>query len=389
MRLAAAAALAIAVLAGASSSTMAAPPTVAVTAPLAGATVSGAIRLGAFAYDDGGVVQVVYYVDGIEVAEDSTAPDWGETWETWGVANGAHTIVATARDHAGNVTASVGVRFTVANGGDPVQVPPPPQPAGAPRIAVAGDIASEGDGDEITAGLLDSLNPDLVLTTGDNAYPDATLDEFRTYYEPTWGRYKRITRPVPGNHDYHQAGASGYFSYFGAFAGDPRRGYYSYDLGTWHLIALNSEVPVGEGSAQLTWLKQDLAASSATCTLAYWHKPLFTGGSHTDDVTYRPLWEALYDADAEVVLNGHDHNYQRMWKMTPLGVHDSMRGIREFIVGTGGRSYYSYRDDSRRIAGNATAFGVLELTLNDGSYDWRFVPEPGSSYVDAGSQVCH
>ena len=377
-----------------SSSAMAEPPTVAVTAPLAGATVSGTITLNVDAWDDGGVVEIVYYVDGVEVARDSTPPGWDDPWDTRGVADGAHTVVATARDHAGHITASVGVPFTVANvtsngDGDIVQVPPPPQPVGTPRIAVAGDIAGDGWGDDVTAGLLDSLNPDLVLTTGDNAYPDATLDQFWTYYEPTWGRRKSITRPVPGNHDYHQAGAAGYFAYFGALAGDPRRGYYSYDLGTWHLIALNSEQPVGEGSAQLTWLKQDLASSTAGCTLAYWHRPLYTGGPRTDDVTYQPLWQALYDANAEVVLNGHEHNYQRMWKMTPLGVHDSMRGLREFIVGTGGESHYAYRADPRRIAGTDQAFGVLEMTLHDGSYDWRFVPEPGSTHTDSGSQVCH
>jgi chitodextrinase len=265
-----------------------------------------------------------------------------------------------------------------------------PPPSGSdPVIAIAGDIAGSGSGDSATAALLDSLAPSAVLTAGDNAYPDGTLAEYNSYYDPTWGRHKSKTYPSPGNHEYLTSGASGYFSYFGARAGASGKGFYSYNLGAWHLIALNSEVAHGATSEQVTWLKNDLASTSAKCVLAYWHKPRFTAGNYSDNSGYQPFWDALYAANADVVVNGHDHNYQRYVPMTPTGARDDVRGIREFVVGTGGRSHYSLRADSRRVVADSTSYGVLKLTLRSSGYDWRFLPEAGKTFTDSGTGTCH
>jgi hypothetical protein len=251
-------------------------------------------------------------------------------------------------------------------------------------VAVAGDIASDGSGDEQTAAILDRIAPAVVLTTGDNAYPDGALSEFRAYYEPTWGRYRMRTRPSPGNHDYHTEGASGYFGYFGPRAPGP---YYSFDIGGWHLISLNSEISMDEGSAQYRWLQSDLASADARCTIAYWHKPRFTAGRYEDFTFTTPIWRQLYAAKAEVVLNGHDHNYQRYGLQTPDGAPAPVRGIREFVVGTGGIGLYDLSRDPRREAAQARVLGVLQLTLRPSAYDWTFVPVSGG-YSDTGSGTC-
>ncbi len=251
-------------------------------------------------------------------------------------------------------------------------------------VAVAGDIAGDGSGDDETASVLDRIAPSVVLTTGDNAYPDGTLSEFRLYYAPTWGRHRLRTRPSPGNHDYHTEGASGYFTYFGTRAPAP---YYSFDLGSWHLISLNSEISMSAGSEQYKWLQGDLATSGAPCTLAFWHKPRFTSGKYEDFTFTTPVWRLLYAASAEVVLNGHDHNYQRYGLLTPDGAPAPVRGIREFVVGTGGRSLYELSGDMRREAAQARVFGVIQLTLRPSGYDWRFVPVSGG-YSDTGSGIC-
>jgi hypothetical protein len=262
-------------------------------------------------------------------------------------------------------------------------------PSGDPVVAVAGDIASDAAGDTATAGLLDSLQPTAVLTSGDNAYPNGSSSDYTSYYGPTWGRFKSVTYPTPGNHEYLTSGAAGYFGYFGSRAGPSGKGFYSYNLGTWHLIALNSEIAHSATSEQVTWLKNDLAASSAKCVLAYWHKPRFTAGNYSDLSSFQPFWDALYAANADVVINGHDHNYQRYAPMTPSGARDSVRGIREFVVGTGGKSHYALRADSRREAADSTSFGVLKLTLRAGSYEWRFIAEAGRTFTDSGSTACH
>jgi len=282
---------------------------------------------------------------------------------------------------AGQDTAVVDNRDRVASSCETVLLPPA---SNTFVIAGAGDIAGSGSGDDRTALLLDAIEPDVVFTTGDNAYPDGTLSDYQTYYQPTWGRYKSRTWPSPGNHDHHMDDASGYFSYFGPRA---PASYYSYDLGAWHLISLDSEISMAAGSPQLTWLRADLTASNAACTLAYWHKPRYTAGKYGDFTFTTAVWQLLYAEGAELVLNGHDHNYQRYRPMDPDGRADTARGIREIVVGTGGAGSYDLRSDSRREAAQSSVFGVLEVTLHPGGYDWRFVPVSGS-YADSGSGRC-
>jgi acid phosphatase type 7 len=265
-----------------------------------------------------------------------------------------------------------------------------------PAVLVgAGDIADCRDlsGAEATAKLLERI-PGTVMAVGDLAYPDGSKENFQCY-DKTWGRVKARTRPAAGNHEFHAPAGTAYFDYFGASAGDPKEGYYSYELGTWHIVVLNSECrDIGgcdEASRQVQWLRADLAAHPAACTLAYWHKPLFSSGSaHGDDPEMRPLWQALYDANADVVINGHDHNYERFAPQNPDGRSDAKRGIREFVVGTGGKNHRPIllakpNSESR----NADAYGVLKLTLRAGAYDWQFVAEAGKHFVDSGSGKCH
>ena len=201
---------------------------------------------------------------------------------------------------------------------------------------------------------------------------------------------KSITSPVPGNHEYHTSGASGYYGYFGALAGDPAKGYYSFDVGPWHLIALNSEISHGASSTQVSWLKSDLAANTSMCTLAYWHKPRFSSGDHGSDQSFQPFWDALYAANADVVLSGHDHYYERFAPQTPGGAADAARGIRQFVVGTGGKGFYTtFTSEPNSQVHNSNTFGVLELTLRPAEYDWRFVPEAGKTFQDTGTGSCH
>jgi hypothetical protein len=259
----------------------------------------------------------------------------------------------------------------------------------------AGDIADCKDlsGAEATAKILDK-NPGTVMAVGDLAYPDGSKENF-VCYDKTWGRAKSRTRPAPGNHEFHSAGGTPYFEYFGAAAGDPKTGYYSYELGTWHIIVLNSECKdVGgcdAGSPQEKWLRADLAAHPVACTLAYWHKPLFSsGGAHGNDLTVKPLFQALYDANADVVVNGHDHDYERFAPQDPEGAADSKRGIREFVAGTGGKNHRPFGEPKPNSElRDATAFGVLKLTLKLDGYDWQFIPEAGKSFTDSGSGNCH
>ena len=259
----------------------------------------------------------------------------------------------------------------------------------------AGDIADCRDlsGAEATAKLLETV-PGTVMAVGDLAYPDGSKENFECY-DKTWGRVKARTRPAPGNHEFHSAGAAFYFDYFGAAAGDPKSGYYSYELGTWHIIVLNSEcIDVGgchAGSAQEKWLRADLAAHPAACTLSYWHKPLFSsGGAHGDDLEIKPLWQALYEANADVVVGGHDHDYERFAPQDPEAKADPKRGIREFVVGTGGKNHRPFGNPhANSEVRDATAFGILKLTLKPGGYDWSFIPEAGKTFTDSGSGTCH
>ena len=265
-----------------------------------------------------------------------------------------------------------------------------------PVLVGAGDIASCDDlaGAEATAKLIDKI-PGTVFAAGDLAYPDGSDENFAKCYDPTWGRFKDRTRPAPGNHEYHSDGASGYAHYFGAAAGDPKKGYYSYDLGAWHVIVLNSECDQVGGcdaaSRQGQWLRHDLSQHHAACTLAYFHKPLFSSGiAHGNDPTMKPLWQALYDAGADVVINGHDHHYERFAPQDPEGNAEAQRGIREFVVGTGGKSTHRSVGAPRPNSEvrNADTFGVLKLNLHATGYDWQFIPEAGKNFTDSGSGKC-
>ncbi len=279
---------------------------------------------------------------------------------------------------------------------------------GDPVIAAAGDIACDPADESFNGGagtanacrmkatsdLMVGMNPAAVLPLGDLQYGDGALPKFLPSYAATWGRLKPVTRPVPGNHDYGVAKASGYFGYFGAAAGDPSKGYYSYNMGAWHLVALNSNCDevggCGAGSPQERWLKADLAAHPAACTLAYWHHPRFSSGPHGSDRSYDPFWQGLYQAGADVVLVGHDHDYERFAPQDPTGTADPARGIREFVVGTGGANHYALeaRQPNSEIF-NGNAFGVLVLTLHPKGYDWKFVPLPGTTFSDSGRADCH
>jgi len=255
----------------------------------------------------------------------------------------------------------------------------------------AGDIAACPGKSEATAALLDTI-PGAVLTLGDNAYPDGTPAEYLTCYDPSWGRHKARTHPVPGNHDYVTAGAAGYYGYFGLLAGDPTKGYYSYDLGAWHIIALNGEISAGAGSAQEVWLKADLAASTQTCTLAYIHRPRFSAGFHGSNAFMQPLWQDLYDAGAELYVAGHNHAYERFAPQDANGVADPVRGIRELVVGTGGAGSEAWSTTppiaNEEVWANPT-WGVLKLTLYPTSYTWQYIPVAGDSFTDSGSGSCH
>jgi acid phosphatase type 7 len=262
--------------------------------------------------------------------------------------------------------------------------------AADPVLVGAGDIASSGTGDSATASLVDAI-AGTVFTVGDNVYDSGTAAQFTSYYAPTWGRFKARTRPAPGNHDYVTSGASAYYSYFGSLVGPSGRGYYSYDLGNWHVVSLNSEVPASTGSAQETWLRADLAASTRPCTLAYWHRPLFTSGAnHGPSPETRPLFQALYDHGAEVVVTGHNHQYERFAPMNPAGTVDSARGVREFVVGTGGAAFYPFGSvQPNSQVRNSSTFGVLKLTLHQDGYTWAFVPQAGRTFTDGGTGSCH
>jgi hypothetical protein len=268
---------------------------------------------------------------------------------------------------------------------------------GDPTIAAAGDIACDSSTpgattchQAATADLLAAGDFTAILPLGDDQYPSGALADFNAYYDPTWGRVKAKTYPTPGNHEYQTSGAAGYFSYFGDRAGPTGRGYYSFNVGSWHLISLNSEISAAAGSAQETWLKADLAANPQRCTLAYWHKPLFSSGPHGNNASVKPLWDVLYAADAEVVLVGHDHDYERFAPQTPSGAADATRGIREFVVGTGGKEHYSISSTKPNSqVHNTDTFGVLRLTLHPDSYDWKFLPEAGKTFTDSGTGSCH
>ncbi|MDQ1540926.1 MAG: hypothetical protein QOH29_1652 [Actinomycetota bacterium] len=291
---------------------------------------------------------------------------------------------------------------------------PAPQPARPPvHIAAAGDIACDASkpapsgrgvvpgiacGQRRTSDLLLGLHPAAVLPLGDTQYSNGALAKYAASYGPTWGRLLDISHPTTGNHEYmnsqESSAGAGYFAYFGAAAGAVNTGWYSFDLGGWHLISLNAQcAAVGgcqAGSPQERWLAADLAAHPNQCTLAYWHQPRFSSGQHGDEAAYGAFWNDLYRAGADLVLNGHDHDYERFAPQTPAAKTDPARGIREFIVGTGGEDQRPFKAvQPNSVVRENHTFGVLELTLGGGSYTWRFLPVPSSTFTDTGSGTCH
>jgi hypothetical protein len=233
-------------------------------------------------------------------------------------------------------------------------------------------------------------------------YEDSCLAEFMGVgaYDATWGRKRAITRPLPGNHEYHDLTpcppvADGYFTYFGSAAGDYGKGYYSFDIGPWHVIALNSNVSAGPTSPQGIWLAGDLAATTKPCTLAMWHRPRYSSGSsHGNSPPESPataMWNAVYDAGGDVVLTAHEHSYERFAPQNKSGERDDAQGVRDFVVGTGGANHGAFMvaAPSTSEVRNSNTFGVLKLTLRAASYEWQFVPEPGGAFTDSGSGTCH
>ncbi len=265
----------------------------------------------------------------------------------------------------------------------------------AVTLLAAGDIAScTSTGDEATAAILDARPNAVIATLGDNVYENGTATEFANCYDPTWGRHKGRTRPALGNHEYYTTTAARpYFDYFGARAGTRGKGYYSYDRGAWHIVALNSNCDkvggCGIDSPQGRWLRNDLANNPSRCTLAYFHEPLYASGTGSDAPETRPFWNILYNRGAEVILAGHAHRYERYAKITPGGAR-SANGIRQFIVGTGGEPGGTYNGpdhpDMQVMERNTP--GVLRLNLRAGSYRWKFVPIAGETFSDSGRDRC-
>jgi acid phosphatase type 7 len=274
-------------------------------------------------------------------------------------------------------------------------------PQGDPIVAAAGDIACPSDlptpsacQQQATSDLL--MTPlSAVLPLGDLQYEQGRLENFRRSYDPTWGRVKSITHPVPGDHDYGSSvDASGYFTYFGRLAGPPGKGYYSFNLGSWHIVALNGICEnvggCGQGSVQERWLAHDLAATPTKCVLAYWHQPRFSSGRERNHPIYDAFWRDLYAAGAEMVLNGDEHHYERFDPQRPDARLDTMQGIRELIVGTGGKNHEPFGNTAANSAvRDSDTFGVLMITLHGDGYDWRFVPVAGRTFSDRGRGTCH
>jgi hypothetical protein len=264
--------------------------------------------------------------------------------------------------------------------------PLPTFPAGATVLLAVGDVGTCHDtNDEAVAKLATQL-PGAIALLGDIVYPDGGLSDYENCFDPAWGPLRARIHPAQGNHDFESADVSGYYDYFGAAAGTQDQGWYSYELGTWHVIVLNSDCAsvggCGQGSPQLAWLKADLHAHPATCTLAYWHHPRYSSGEHGNGAQTEPFWQALAAAGADLVLSGHDHDYER------LGPVD---GIRSFVVGTGGHSLiaFGHPPDPQTEVRSDDSYGLLALDLGPNGYSWQFVPIPGDELLDHGTAACY
>jgi hypothetical protein len=362
-------------------------PTVALGQPASGATTASMTfdgTAGTASGDDTAVTVRVYPGSGTSnLLQSQSTNRSGAAWSL--VASPVldhgltYTVQAEQGDQAGNVGVSSPHTFSVPY-----------------TLLAAGDIAScSTDDDAATAAQLAQL-AGTVAPLGDDAYESGTATEFSNCYGPTWGVAKSRTSPAVGNHEYATANASGYFGYFGAAAGDPSKGYYSYNLGaSWHVIVLNTNldcasVSCAAGSAQEQWLQTDLTDNTRACVVAYFHHPRFSSYLG-EDTAVTPLWDDLYANGADLVLNGHAHNYERYAPQSPTGVATAA-GIREIVAGTGGRSHHAFVPplDANSVVHDDTTFGILQVTLNAGSYDWHFLPAPGTgTFTDSGTASCH
>jgi hypothetical protein len=322
---------------------------------------------------------------------------------------GSHTVAAKGTVGGSKRPRNLASTTVVVSGPTPSPAPTPsttvaPTPTSAPSptatpapvtALVAGDVAScSSSGDEATAALL-GAHAGTIIIPGDIAYENGSTADFSNCFNPSWGPYKSRMKPAPGNHEYNTSGATGYYGYFGAAAGDPAKGYYAYNLGAWRMYALNSNCAAiggcGVGSAQEQWLRADLAANPRQCVAAYWHHPRFSSGEHGSSTASQALYQALYDFNTDLILVGHDHDYERFAPQTATGVADVARGIRQIVVGTGGRSHYPFPGAlvANSEAHNADTFGLLKLTLSASGYAWQFLPQAGATYADSGSTACH
>jgi PKD repeat protein len=322
--------------------------------------------------------------------------DWGDGNSSSGSKSTAGAITAT---HAYTTEGSYRVSVTVTNGGGKSGSGSFNVTVTDPVLLAAGDIADcRRTSDDATANLLDNLQG-IVVPLGDNAYLDGTTDEYNNCYAPTWGRQKARSRPAAGNHDYNTPDAAGYYGYFGAAAGDPTKGYYTYTLGSWFVIVLNTgtdrPINYAVGSPQEVWLRNELATHSQQCVLAMWHHPRFSTVEGRDAIRPEvgPIWNALYEYGVDLVLNGHDHAYQRFAAQTPDGVADANYGIPQIAVGTGGgEGLYAFgpiSTGSNLVVRNNDTWGILKVTLRAGGYDWQFIPAAGGTFTDSGSGTCH
>jgi len=263
-------------------------------------------------------------------------------------------------------------------------------PIAKTSLVAAGDVAScWWRGDEATARLLDRMDEGVVALLGDAVYQDGTPQQFARCYGPTWGRHRERTRPTPGNHEYRYRDGEGYWTYFGELAGERRKGWRSYDLDGWHVAVLNSEEEIGAGSEQLRWLEADLRAHGGKCTLVYTHRPRFSSGKHGSSEKMADAYRVMYEHGVDVLLGGHDHHYERFAPQDPGGRRDDARGIRQFVIGTGGAPTYPVRDllPNSEARENRT-HGVLRLELRPREYAWEFVPVRARTFTDRGTSPC-
>lgn len=268
---------------------------------------------------------------------------------------------------------------------------PPPTVQTTAVLVGAGDVADcandAGRHAEDTAKLLDKIDG-TVFVAGDLAYPDGSAAQFAACYDPRWGRHKRRSRPAPGNHEYESPGAAPYFNYFGDLAGPFGDGFYSFTLGAWHVISMNSNVPATPGSPQYAWLGADLNTNRTRCTAVYWHHPTFTSGPSGGGVMV-DVWRLLGQFGVDIVINGHDHFYERFVQQDADGRRDTTAGIREFVVGSGGAPLYPFVTLRPNSEVRVATYGVLKLTLRPEDYDWSFIEAGTEAVLDAGTALCH